>query len=178
METRPNDVNMFQKALDADKEMKTNFVNAEVEESESDEEDGEIGVFIPQRKKKRTSDTSQELLFQLIHQNKVLSKTQKKMYELKAEFEKEEVSTRYIKLDLNNVQVKLDDTKEKLKVCRKHLLYAKIENWSVRCAFVAYVLYMYCICVGCGFYRLFKGFLPNTCTNIVTTIPWIHIFIF
>lgn len=130
---------MFQKTLDNDKDMKNSFINAEVDESDS--EDDTCEIIIPKRKKKKGIDTSQELLFQLIKQHHILSKTQKKMYELQSEIDKEEVSTRYIKLELNNTQVNLEKNNVLMKECRTHLLYAKIENWSVRCIVVAYILH-------------------------------------
>ena len=67
MATTTSNVNMFQKVLNED-------------DSESDD----TCKIVTPRSKKKNHDTSQELLFQLIRQNQILSKTQKKMYELQA----------------------------------------------------------------------------------------------
>lgn len=139
MESPTNSLNMFQKSLASDKDMKNSFVDADADESDSDDDRCEI--IIPKRKKKKSDDTSQELLFQLLKQHQVLAKTQKKMYKLQAEIDKEEISTRYIKLDLNNTQVKLEESEGQLKECQTALVYAKIENWSTRVIFVIYTLY-------------------------------------
>jgi hypothetical protein len=139
MESPNNSLNMYQKTLDSNKDMKTSFIDAEVDESES--EDDRCEIIIPKRKKKRGIDTGHELLFQLIDQHKVLVKTQKKMYKLQAELDKEEISTRYIKLDLNNTQVKLEDSNVKLKECQIALLHSRVENWVVRVISVVYILY-------------------------------------
>ena len=142
MTTENNNLYMFQKNLDEDVVTQKSFVTAEVDESESEEESCKI--VLPKRCKK--NDTSQELLFQLIHQNNILAKTHKKMYKIQAEIDKEEVVTRYIKLDLNNAHVKLRETKDKLGECKKELKCVRIENWIIRCLFVFYVLYQfYCL---------------------------------
>ena len=138
MATTTSNVNMFQKVLNEDDGMKSSYVNAE---NESDSESDDTCKIVIPRSKKKNHDTSQELLFQLIRQNQILSKTQKKMYELQAELDKEEVTARYIKLDLNNTQVKLDETKDKFKVCKKELKHARIENWIVRGLVLLYFLF-------------------------------------
>ena len=126
MTTTTSNVNMFQKVLNEDdgmkSGMKSSYVNAE---NESDSESDDTCKIVIPRSKKKNHDTSQELLFQLIRQNQILSKTQKKL-------DKEEVTARYIKLDLNNTQVNLDETKDKFKVCKKELKHTRIENWIVR----------------------------------------------
>lgn len=139
MATATSNVNMFQKVLDEDAGMKSSYVHAE-NDSDYESEDDACKIVIPRANKKHT-DTSKELLFQLIRQNQVLSRTQKKMYELQSELDKEEITSRYIKLDLNNTQVKLDETKEKFKACKKELKYALIENWLVRGFTLLYFLF-------------------------------------
>ena len=99
MENKNENVHMFQKNLDNDKDLQASFISAEAD-SESDSETCKI--VLPRRARKRGTDTNQELLYQLINQQTVLAKTKKKMYELQAEIDKEEVVTRYLKLDLNN----------------------------------------------------------------------------
>ena len=131
MTTTTSNVNMFQKVLNEDDGMKSSYVNAE---NESDSETDDTCKIVIPRSKKKNHNTSQELLFQLIRQNQILSKTQKKL-------DKEEVTARYIKLDLNNKQVKLDETNDKFKVCKKELKHARIENWIVRSLVLLYFLF-------------------------------------
>ena len=139
METENNNLHMFQKTLDDDADMQSNFIYAEVESSDSETE--ACKIVLPKRPKNKHSDTRHELLFQLLHQNKIISKTQKKLYKLQAEIDTKEVSMRYIKLDLNNTQVKFEETKTKLHTCKKELVQARIENWGVRLFSVLYILY-------------------------------------
>jgi len=66
------------------------------------------------------------------------------MYKLEATIDKEEIITRYIKLDLNNCQVELTDIKKKYKVCRNVLKFARFEMWAIISSSIMYVLvYMY-----------------------------------
>jgi hypothetical protein len=140
-----NNLNILQKSLNDDVEMQSNFLNNEVSsESESDSESDSCKIIMPKRKKK--TDTSQEMLHQLLLQHKILSKTQKKMYKLQSEIDSEEVSTRYIKLELNNTQVKLEETKLKVKDCKTILSASQAENWITRIFLVLYMFYrLYCI---------------------------------
>ena len=144
MDNKNKNVYMFQKNLDVDKDLQTSFISAEAE-SESET----CKIVLPRRSRKRGTDTCQELLHQLIDQQAVLAKTQKKMYELRAEIDKEEVVTRYLKLDLNNSIVNLGETKENLCQTKTELFYARSENWAVRVGFTAYILfYIYSFLVG------------------------------
>jgi hypothetical protein len=144
MASTTSNVNMFQKVLDEDTEIRSSYLQAENDSDEDDEEeDDACKIIIPSRPKNKHTDTSQELLFQLMRQNQVLSKTQKKMYQLKAELDKEEITSRYIKLDLNNAYVKLDETKDKFKICNKKLKNARIENWIVRGLILLYFLFQF-----------------------------------
>jgi hypothetical protein len=146
METPSTNLHMYQKTLDGDSDMKSSFLHAENNDSDSDSESEKdtCKIVIP-RSKKKNSDTSQELLFQLIRQNQVLSTTHKKMYKLQSELDKEEITTRFIKLDLNNTQVKLDETNDNFKECKKQLQYAHIENWTTRFIMLLYILVqLYC----------------------------------
>ena len=140
MATTTSNVNMFQKVLDEDQEIRSSYVQAE-NDSDSDSEEESCKIIIPSRPKNKNTDTSQELLFQLIRQNQVLSKTQKKMYQLQAELDKEEVTARYIKLDLNNTQVKLEETNDKFKIYKKELKIAQIEIWIVRGLAILYFFF-------------------------------------
>ena len=74
MELNRDKLNIFQKQLDEDEETKSSFVAASNDESDSETEGCKI-VF-PKHKRKR-NDTIQELLHQLLQQNKELVKVQK-----------------------------------------------------------------------------------------------------
>ena len=141
METKNDTLHMFQKNLDDDTDMQSAYIKAENVSDSSDAESCKI--VLPKRTKKKHVDTSQELLFQLLRQHKELSKTQKKMYELQSEIDREDVVTRYIKLDLNNTQVKLDETEDKFKVCKNELTIARTENWVTRVCIVMYIFYQF-----------------------------------
>jgi hypothetical protein len=142
MDKTTSNVNMFQKVLDNDCEVRSEYVNAENQSEDDSEESEACKIIIPTRPKKKYTDTSQELLFQLLKQNQMLSNAQKKMYKLQAELDKEEIITRYIKLDLNNSQVKLEETHVNLKVYKKKFSDARIENWIVRCLVVLYIIFL------------------------------------
>ena len=127
----------FQKNLGANKEIQANYLEAEVDDGfDSDKE--EVRVVLPKHKKR--SDPSTELLNQLIKQNEALSNAQRKAYKLQSELDKEEIISRYIKLDLNNTQVKLEETSTKMKSYKTSLFKAKVENWVTR---VFIMLYMF-----------------------------------
>ena len=132
MGTKNDNVNIFQKSLKDDTDMQASFISAGntiLHDSNSDSDEETCKIVFPKQKRSKHSDTSQDLLHELIKQQQVLSHTQKKMYKLQSAIDSEEISTRYIKLDLNNTQVKLDETTEKLNVCGKLLNKAIVENF-------------------------------------------------
>ena len=141
-----SEVKSFQRNLDGDREAKLHFVEAEEDNDESEhsssEEEERIKIVAPRRKKKSTIDTM--LLEQSISLQHDCLKAQKTIYKLKSEIDTEEVKTRYLKLDLNNIQVKLDE--ELLK--NKLLFRTQVENWALRIFIVLYILL-------CIFARLF-----------------------
>jgi len=100
----------FQRSLDEDAEEKHRFVNAEVEDSEEDSEsEAEAIKIVAPKKPKKSSQIDTMLMEQLIAQQKAYLKAQKTIYKLRTEIDTEEVKTRYIKLDLNNEQVKVTE---------------------------------------------------------------------
>lgn len=157
MDPTSDNLHIFQKNLNSDADLQSSYINA-------DNSDGECKNFSQTRKRTIIPDTSRELLFQLITQHQVLAKTQKNMYRLQAELDKEEISSRYTKLDLNNATVKISETKEKLVKVRHNLYHARIENWVSRVILFIYVLFQV--------YSLFQWVLydygvesDNTCTG-------------
>ena len=186
MELNRDKLNIFQKQLDEDEETKSSFVDASNDESDSETEGCKI-VF-PKHKRKR-NDTIQELLHQLLQQNKELVKIQKKQYELQSELDQEEIRGRYVKLDLNNAQVAADDAKDKLKTTKKRLFKSQVENWVWRSIMILFFLYqLYCLfkpqvenwewisiillffmyqlyCFGQYVYRSYSAILTDLCTK-------------
>ena len=136
-----SEVKNYQRNLDNDREAKNLYVDAEVEEdeeesgSESGSDEEQIKIVAPRRKKKSTMDTM--LLGQSMSQQKELLKAQKLIYKLKAEINNEEVKTRYLKLDLNNAQVRLEEELVK----NKQLFQAKVENAILRVFILLYILW-------------------------------------
>ena len=157
MPSNNSTLNMFQRNLNEDTDLKSSYVNAENSDSE-DSEDSECSetvestnackIIFPKsnRSKNKKLDTSQELLSQLIKQHQVSSNTQKKMYKLQSELDKEEITSRYIKLDLNNTQIKLEEYKEQLETSKQQLTNSKIENWTLRSVIFLYIIFkIYCL---------------------------------
>ena len=146
MQSNNSTLHMFQKNLNEDTELKSSYINAENSESDSDYSDdnndpkNECKIIFPNRSKNKNIDTSQELLSQLIKQHQVISNTQKKMYKLKSELDKEEITSRYIKLDLNNTQIKLEESKVQLETSKQQLTNSKIENWTLRSVMLLYFM--------------------------------------
>ena len=153
MESKNNTLNMFQRNLNQDNELKSSYINAENSDSEDSESEIEEStnackIVFPNsnRSKNKKLDTSQELLSQLIKQHQVSSNTQKKMYKLQSELDKEEITSRYIKLDLNNTQIKLEEYKEQLETSKQQLTNSKIENWTLRSVIFLYIIFkIYCL---------------------------------
>lgn len=137
-----SDLKKFQSNLDGDKESKNMFVNKENIDSENDsnseEEDEEEHIkIVGPRKIKKGSAIDTMLFEQTIAQQKAYLKSQKMIYRLQSEIDTEEVKTRYLKLELNNLQVRLDD--EVLK--NKKMGDVQIENMVLRVFLVLYILW-------------------------------------
>jgi hypothetical protein len=130
----------FQDNLIKDNETKFQFIDKKVdseEDSSSSSEEESLKIVAPRRKAGK-GGLDKMLLEQSIAQQNAYLKAQKAIYKLKSEIDIEEVKTRYLKLDLNNIQVSLDEEKEKNKV----LYLTQVENWSLRIAIVLYILWI------------------------------------
>ena len=136
-----SDLKKFQSNLDSDKEAKNMFVSKEKEDSENDsnsEEDEEEHIkIVAPRKIKKGSAIDTMLFEQTIAQQKAYLKSQKTIYRLQSEIDTEEVKTRYLKLELNNLQVRLDD--EVLK--NKTMSAVQLENMVLRVFLAMYILW-------------------------------------
>lgn len=114
-------LNEFQKRLSKDKDVQNEFVDSKY--SDSDEE-----VELQLDTKKKSKGYLYENIFrQLIKQQNAYLKSQKKIYELKSEIDTEEVKTRYLKLDLNNMQLEKTELQESNKTLNKELYDKKLE---------------------------------------------------
>jgi hypothetical protein len=141
MNLQQRTINELQQHLDTDTKEREHFVNAVVEsDSEDSEEKQEIRVLAPRRKNKK-GRMDELLMEQLLFQQKQTLKAQKKIYELQTEIYTEEVKTRYIKLDLNNLQVKNEEIKDKLSKTKVKLSQSEIENWITRVLIFVYIFW-------------------------------------
>ena len=136
-----SDLKKFQSNLDSDKEAKNMFVSKEKEDSEngsnSEEDEEEHIKIVAPRKIKKGSAIDTMLFEQTIAQQKAYLKSQKTIYRLQSEIDTEEVKTRYLKLELNNLQVRLDD--EVLK--NKTMSAVQLENMVLRVFLALYILW-------------------------------------
>lgn len=133
-----SELKKFQVNLDTDKDMKNMFVEKETEDVQShssSEEEDHIKIVAP-RKTKKGNPIDAMLFEQTITQQKAYLKAQKTIYRLQSEIDTEEVKTRYLKLDLNNLQVKLDDELVK----NKKLALVEFENMALRVVIVLYIV--------------------------------------
>lgn len=135
-----SDVREFQRELNNDEDEKMHFVESTIPDSSSESDHDEVRIVAPRRRKKKGHiDTM--LMEQLLLQQKACMKAQKKIYELQTEIDTEEIKTRYIKLDLNNAQVKANEEKEKRQNMKKELFRSRVENWVTRVLIILYILY-------------------------------------
>jgi hypothetical protein len=135
-----SELKKFQVNLDTDKEVKNMFIDKDNEDSSendsSEEEEDHIKIVAP-RKTKKGNPIDTMLFEQTIAQQKAYLKAQKTIYRLKSEIDTEEIKTRYLKLDLNNLQVKLDDEIVK----NKNMSVVQLENMTLRVVIVLYILW-------------------------------------
>lgn len=140
-ESGDENLNMFQKKINEDNDIKSSYISSSALNFDSDSESDAYKIVIPKNNRKKNTDTtSQELLFQLLKQHKKLLKTQKRMYKLQSEFDKEEIKGRYVKLDLNNAQVSVEESKEKLKINSDLLFKSRVENCIWRVSFLLHIV--------------------------------------
>jgi predicted RNase H-like nuclease (RuvC/YqgF family) len=127
--------------------MQYQFVNNETPDTDTDtdtESDSEsskglnIRIGNTKNNRNRNSEMGANLLQQvLIQQNKV-EKLQRKLFKIEKENEVEEVKSRYLKLDFNNLQVKVENCKEEIVIIKKKasdeiqlLMYTNFLGWGI-----------------------------------------------
>ena len=76
-----------------------------------------------------------------------MTKAQKKIYALRAEKETEEIHSRYLKLDLNNAQVKVEELQQSEKNLSREIFRSRVENWFSRALVVLYLMYNFWLLV-------------------------------
>jgi len=133
----------FQNTLSTNNEMKQNFVESKQNDSSS-EDDSDSGsdcdhikISSQFRNKNKNKNLENMLLEQSIIQQNAFLKAQKTIYKLKSEIDSEEVKTRYLKLDLNSLQVELREEIDKNKI----LFRTQVENWTLRTIVVLYIIW-------------------------------------
>jgi hypothetical protein len=137
---RQRPVRELQDGLSHDMDARNDFLNAS--NSSSDDSESDVSqacrIVVPKHRRKRDPNTM--LMEQLVAQQKAFLKSQRKVYKLKAEIDTTEVRERYLKLDLNNAQVAVEELKEKAKERDEILFYARAENWGMRMVVLLYIL--------------------------------------
>jgi hypothetical protein len=108
--------------------------------SSGSEKQSKYKVIFPKKEKKK-NNTSKGLLDTVLKQNKDISDLHKKIYKLKNCIEKDEIISRYIKLDLNNVTVQKDTLQLDIKEHKSNYMYSKIENYITRFIIILYIMY-------------------------------------
>jgi len=96
----------FQRNLSSDNDMKSDFVNI----GRGDlEHDNTIRVQLPRGGGETKSSIDLRLMEELMKQQELYIKAKEKIFSLQNEVNLEEVRSRYVKLDLNNAQVKNEE---------------------------------------------------------------------
>jgi hypothetical protein len=116
-----------------------NNLSSSSSSSESEEEQT-CKVVIPKKRRHKKSNT-QEILTQLIIQHKEASNMQKKMYKLQSELDKEEITCRYVKLDLANSQARVGELR--LKIVELNKTISKIDSQSQKTFILICVLIVF-----------------------------------
>jgi hypothetical protein len=135
----------FQTNLNSDRDAKQQYIDKQVDtedESITDDSDVEEPIkIIARRKKAGKSGLDKMLLEQTINQQNLYLKAQRTISKLRTEIDIEEVKTRYLKLDMNNLQVKLDQQFDKNKEMKNEMFNVRAENFIFRVVVVLYIMW-------------------------------------
>jgi len=117
-----SDLRNFQRSLNENDDEKNHYLSNQIENDiendlENDLSEEESEILSPKKSKTKTSKTKSSkttkvdamLMEQLIIQQKAYLKAQRTIYKLRNEIDTEEVKNRYVKLDLNNAQVRIGE---------------------------------------------------------------------
>ena len=113
----------------------SHYINSINSDSNSDDSDYE------DKKKNNTGTTSQKMLLNLMNQQRHLLKIQKKLYTVQTELAREEVSSRYIKLDLSNEKIKCEKAMIKMVEFKTKFKTTKEKLIASHLCICIYVLY-------------------------------------
>ena len=133
----------FKKNLDTNKEYQESFINSEnIDDDESDSSDTEVlengTLFVPPKK---SSKMNSVLLQQLFKQQNVILNAQRTIYKLKNDIDKEDLKMRYLKLDLNNSQLRSEELEDELTYVKMELCISKSEAYMYRGMTLLYLVY-------------------------------------
>ena len=137
---RQRPVRELQDELSHNRDVRNDFINASNESSDDSQSDMSESCRIVVPKHRRKRDPSSLLMERLVAQQEQYLRSQRKVYKLKGEIDTNEVRERYLKLDLNNAQVKVEELEKEAKERDMTLFYAKAENWGMRFVVLLYIL--------------------------------------
>jgi len=132
------DVKDYQRDLNTNESSKRHFIDADADDESEDSDQNEVRIIAPVRNRKK-GHLDEMVMEQLLAQQRAYIKAQKRICKLQTEIDTEEVRTRYLKLDLNNAQVKADEEKETRLKVEKELYNAHVENWVFRLLMVLFM---------------------------------------
>ena len=149
MTSSMEDLKLFQQELDNNEDMRQGYINSkDNSDTSSESEDdiltpkyGNVPVYTTKSIKPIKQSTKNLLLRELIKQQKLTMKAEKQNMRLQNEIDLEEVKTRYLKLDLNNAQVKLEEEKEKIEEVEGELRGKRSENLLLKVMFICSVFW-------------------------------------
>lgn len=129
----------FQKDLVNNVDEQRNFVLAEnsSESETSDSEHDEIRIRAPRASKKSKID--EMIMHELVNQQQKMLKLQRKLSKVEREVDREEIQTRYLKLDLNNKEVELSDLRERVVKLLEREQFSRLENLIWRLVLIIYI---------------------------------------
>lgn len=120
-----NELKQFQQDFYNNIDQQREYVNAENTDSDS-ESDNEEQLRITRLKSHKKGRMDDLVISYMINQQKEVRKVEKKMAELQRQLDKEEIESRYLKLDLNNSQVERDNALDILNQTKQTLLKTRL----------------------------------------------------
>lgn len=156
------EVKNFQQNLSSNQEDKKHYVDAENQDSDYSSDD-EITEQCHRKgprcdtnysvKNRGKGDSINFLLMdQLVEQQKNNLKAQKKIFQLKNTIDVADVKDRYLKLDLNNAEVRVAELTEKLSDVECQIKFVTVEKNSLKVLILLYLMYI----VGSYVYKFFQ----------------------
>lgn len=126
-----------------DDDVRRDFLTKET--TSDSESDNKLQISFPKKKEKKEGS---DLLSQLVLSEKQIRKLIKKNYKLKNEIDVSEVTSRYLKLDLSNAQLRVTEIKEEIKAemdlknkIINRLRLETIVHQVINVVFLSYIVY-------------------------------------